>query len=128
QYPDIVYPAWTKTHDRGGSGVWERLHTAMKVHKEAALCSASYGLLQIMGFNHALCGFDTVQAFVEAQEESEAKQLESFCAFMRSEGLVPFLSRRDWTGFARRYNGPGYAQNQYDVKLRKAYEQCRATS
>ena len=81
-----------------------------------------------MGFNYRAAGFDSVQAFVDAQSESEAKQLASFCAFMRSEGLILFLKGLDWAGFARRYNGPGYAANQYDVKLRRAYERCKSTS
>lgn len=128
KYPNVIYPKWDRSQYKGGATEWERLNTAALVNKEAALCSASYGLFQIMGFNHRAAGFDTVQAFVDAQKESEAKQLESFCAFMRSEGLVLFLVGRDWAGFARRYNGPGYAANQYDVKLRRAYERCKSTS
>ena len=36
--------------------------------------------------------------------------------------LVEWLRERNWAKFARAYNGPGYAQNQYDVKLKQAYE------
>lgn len=128
KHPNIVYPKWDKSQYKGGAAEWERLNCAALLNKEAALCSASYGLFQIMGFNHRAAGFDTVQAFVDAQKESEARQLQSFCAFMRSEGLVPFLLGLDWAGFARRYNGPGYAANQYDVKLRRAFERCKSTS
>jgi hypothetical protein len=32
---------------------------------------------------------------------------------------------KDWAKFARGYNGPGYAQNAYDVKLAQAYEKNR---
>lgn len=128
KYPNVIYPKWDRSQYKGGAAEWERLNTAALVNKEAALCSASYGLFQIMGFNHRAAGFDSVQAFVDAQKESEAMQLQSFCAFMRSEGLVLFLLGQDWAGFARRYNGPGYAANQYDVKLRRAYERCKSTS
>lgn len=128
EYPNAIYPKWDKTQYKGGSAEYERLNTAALVNKDAALCSASWGLFQIMGFNHLACGFDTVQAFVDAQKESEARQLQSFCAFMRSKGLVPFLTCQDWAGFARRYNGPGYANNQYDIKIQKAYAQCKSTS
>lgn len=128
KYPNVIYPKWDRSQYKGGAAEWERLNTAALVNKEAALCSASYGLFQIMGFNHRAAGFDSVQAFVDAQKESEAMQLQSFCAFMRSEGLVLFLVGRDWAGFARRYNGSGYAANQYDVKLRRAYERCKSTS
>ena len=126
--PNIVYPKWDKSQYKGGAQEHERLNAAALVNKEAALCSASWGLFQIMGFNHRLCGFSSVQDFVDAQKESEANQLNSFCQFMKNEGLVLFLKGLDFAGFARRYNGPGYAQNQYDVKMRKAYERCKSTS
>ena len=127
KYPNIIYPKWDKSQYKGGAQEHERLNAAALVNKGAALCSASWGLFQIMGFNHRLCGFSSVQDFVDAQKESEANQLNSFCQFMKNEGLVLFLKGLDFAGFARRYNGPGYAQNQYDVKMRKAYERCKST-
>ena len=51
----------------------------------------------------------------------EDKQLEAFARFIKLAELRPNLERKDWTGFAKRYNGPGYAQNQYDKKLEEAY-------
>lgn len=124
KHPGIVYSRWDKSKYKGGAAEWERLNSAALIHKDAALCSASWGLFQIMGFNYRLCGFDSVQAFVDAQKESEVRQLAAFCEFMSNNGLVMFLACREWAGFARRYNGPDYAKNQYDVKLRKAYERC----
>jgi hypothetical protein len=35
---------------------------------------------------------------------------------------VQYLRDKDWAGFARRYNGPAYAENKYDEKLSAAYE------
>ncbi|MCY7315094.1 MAG: N-acetylmuramidase family protein [Rubrivivax sp.] len=31
------------------------------------------------------------------------------------------LQRQDWASFARAYNGPGYAQNNYDTKIAAEY-------
>ena len=126
KFPNIVYSKWDKSQYKGGVREWERLNSAALLNIDAALASASYGLFQIMGFHYAACGFASVQAFVDAQKVSEATQLEAFCAFMRSQGHVPFLAKRDWAGFARRYNGSGYAANQYDIKLAKAYAKCKA--
>ena len=123
----VLYPKFDKSYVLRQSAEYRQLEHALAIHEEAALLSTSWGLFQIMGFNHRACGFATVQDFVDAQKESEANQLYTFCAFMRSEGLLLFLKGLDWAGFARRYNGPGYAQNQYDVKLRKAYERCKST-
>lgn len=124
--PDVLYPRWDRSKYRRGTGEWDRLESAMCIHPEAALCSASWGLFQIMGFNYVACGFDSVQDFVAAQKENEAMQLESFCEFLRVHEYVPFLAACDWAAFARHYNGPGYAANNYDAKLARGYGQCRA--
>jgi hypothetical protein len=125
KFPNIVYPRQDGKQYRGGAAEWERLNAAALINRPAALCSASWGLFQIMGFNYAACGFDSVEAFVAAQEQGEAEQLESFCAFLKSQGHARFLAAQDWAGFAARYNGPSYAKNQYDVRLRRAYEHCK---
>lgn len=122
--PGVLYEKWDRSQYKGGAAEHERLNTAALVSKDAALCSASWGLFQIMGFNYAACGFATVADFVKAHQESEEKQIEAFCNFLRSQNLVPLLAARDWEGFARRYNGPGYRENGYHEKLRRAYERC----
>jgi hypothetical protein len=57
---------------------------------------------------------------------SERDQLEAFEGFVRANGLADELQRKDWTGFASRYNGPGYAANQYDQKMAQAYQRLKA--
>lgn len=124
EHPGIIHPKWDKSKYKGGAAEWDRLETAISIHREAALCSASYGLFQIMGFNYRLCNSATVEDFVETQRMGESAQLGGFCCFMKSQGLPLFLLGHDWAGFARRYNGPGYAANGYDAKLRAAYGRC----
>jgi N-acetylmuramidase/Putative peptidoglycan binding domain len=89
---------------------------------EPALRAASWGIGQVMGFNHAAAGFASAQAMVEAMERGEDEQLGAMTAFLVSEGLHVPLGRRDWTAFARGYNGRGFAQNHYDVHLAEQYE------
>ena len=45
---DILYMNWTKAHYVGGAGEYARLDKAIKIDREAALKSASWGLFQIM--------------------------------------------------------------------------------
>lgn len=92
--------------------------------REAAWKSASWGMFQIMGFNHS--GFDTVGQFVAAMFESEYQHLRSFLAFCADSDLIPVLKKKDWASFARTYNGAGYKQNQYDQKMAKAYGEYSA--
>jgi hypothetical protein len=74
-----------------------------------------------MGFNHKLAGYPSASKMVEAMVRSEDRQLEAMAAFLRSTGLTRFLQRQDWAGFAKRYNGPSYWKNRYDVKLAEQY-------
>lgn len=121
--PDLCYPQWTRRHYGKN---WEaeqfRLRRACALDRVAALRSTSWGRFQIMGFNHDACGFDDVEAFVLAMSASERRQLDAFVQFMIHSGLCPSLRRLDWAAFARGYNGPRYAENEYDVKLARAYE------
>jgi hypothetical protein len=75
-----------------------------------------------MGFNHSLCGFGAVQAFVRAMTKSEGAQLYAMARFIVSNGLQSALKARDWSGFARGYNGKNFAKLGYHTKLRKAYD------
>lgn len=122
---DILYPKWTKRYYKGGIKEYDRLAKAMLVNKEAACLSASWGLAQIMGFNYKLCGCKSIDEFVEKMSESEGKQLELFAQFLKGNHWDVYLRNHDWKEFALHYNGPGYAQNQYDKRLAMAYEKYR---
>lgn len=124
---DISYRKWTKAHYKGGSGEYERLLRAFALDETAALLSASWGLGQIMGSNHHAAGFATVQEFVNAAATSERHQLMQFTRFIEHHpAMVEALQGGNWAGFARRYNGPAYAKNKYDVKLRNAFRGFRS--
>lgn len=120
-HPGIVYPKWTKEHYKGGIKEYDRLNEAEQIDTDSALKSASWGAFQIMGFNHEACGCATVKDFVEEMCTSAEAQLRLFAKFIISQKLNGYLAKRDWAGFARRYNGPGYEQNKYDTKLANAY-------
>ena len=120
-HPDISNPT-PGGYGASGQHQHNKLSKASKLDRNAALKSASWGKFQIMGFNHAAAGHPALQGFVNAMYESEAKQLDAFVAFIQSQGLGVYLQRRDWAGFARRYNGPNYAINKYDLKMAAAYE------
>jgi hypothetical protein len=104
-----------------GSHQYERLSRALQLDRKAALESASWGIGQVMGFNSALVGFADVEAMVSQMVSSEDAQLEAMLAYCRSADLVPALRAHKWADFARGYNGPEYAQNEYDVKLAGRY-------
>ena len=127
-YPRICYKKWTKQHyakgpnsDVRGAGELSRLEQAIRLDREAALKSASYGKFQIMGFNFSLCDFKNVEDFYTAMTTSEGTQLKAFCCFIKAANLDGHLRKHRWANFARGYNGPEYAKNKYDKKLAAAY-------
>lgn len=118
----VFYPKWDKSKYFGGLGEYKRLELAKEIDEECALKATSWGMFQIMGFNHNFCGCKDVFDFVHKMSESHEKQLELMYYFMNNSGCLKELKEKDWAGFAKKYNGPGYAQNAYDQKLRNAYE------
>lgn len=111
----------------GGAAEYERLSRAIALCKnrgldvECALRSASWGLGQVMGFNAARAGFSTAADMAGQMAASEGAQLDGMVNFMKSQKLDVSLREKDWTGFAKKYNGAAYWKNQYDVKLKMAY-------
>lgn len=107
----------------GGTAEIKRLDAASAIHEGAALMSASWGMFQVMGFNHKACGYADVFSFVKAMKESEDLQLEAFVKFIKATpALWAALKARDWATVARLYNGKNYAINQYDKKLADNYK------
>lgn len=119
---DILYPKWTKTYYKQGMEEYERLKRAEQINREAALCSASWGMWQIMGFNYAACRCHTVFDFCTEMQLNEGTQLNLFTSFLQANGWDKYLRTKDWAEFANHYNGPSYKENRYDEKLAQAYK------
>lgn len=118
--PDIINA--TPGGYKGGKAEHDRLYLARQVEPGCAIESASWGLFQIMGFHWALLGYESAADFEARMTRSEGEQLDAFVRFINADaGLHRALRSKDWADFARRYNGPAYAKNQYDVKLAEAY-------
>jgi N-acetylmuramidase len=111
----------------GATGVHqhERYEDARKLDVDAANKACSWGMFQILGANHKACGYDNSQSFVDAMWSGAPAQLDTFVAFIKANKLDVPLRNKNWAAFARGYNGPGYAQNKYDVKMAAAYSKWR---
>jgi hypothetical protein len=112
-------------YPRSQADRWAQLAEAFALDPEAALQSASYGRFQVLGQNFGNLGMANAHEYVAKLAKSEKDQLEAFEGFVRANGLVDELQRKDWAGFASRYNGPAYAQNQYDTKMAQAYARLK---
>lgn len=103
-------------------GEHKRLEEAAKLDRNAALQSASWGRFQLMGFNWEVCGFANLQQFINAMYESEGRQLDGFVSYVIRRRLDDELREHRWAEFALGYNGPAYAENDYDGRLLRAYK------
>lgn len=121
-YSNISSRRWNRKLYKWGEKEYERLNEAIKLDKVAALKSASWGKFQVMGFNAELCGWTDVETFVDDMYKGEAEHLKAFAGFITANKLAKYLQIKDWAKFARAYNGPAYAQNKYDKKMKEAYE------
>lgn len=120
KYPDIVNPS--PGGYKGGLAEHQRLDRAVQIDRVSALESASWGSFQIMGFHWKALGFNSVQELVN-KAYTEEGQLDLFVRFVKaSPNVLRALKAKDWVGVARAYNGPGYAANKYDIKMKEAYE------
>lgn len=110
----------------GGKGEFTKYSQASKLDLNGAKSSCSWGMFQIMGFNFKACGYENVDSFVSDMIKSEDNHLKAFVNFIKSDAILhKALMQKDWTGAARRYNGPAYARNQYDVKMTQAYTEFK---
>ena len=76
--------------------------------------------------NFAASGFANVEEMVAAMSVSEDNQLAAMGSFLATSKLHRYLQAKDWTSFARRYNGASYAINQYDKRLQGEYQKYSA--
>lgn len=121
---DTSNPNISNAHAGGynnGGSQYERFGEAFALDPQAAMKSASWGLGQVMGFNHRICGYPTVDAFVDAMKESEGKQLDASIEFIIANNLDKPLRQHLWAQFAHGYNGKDYEINNYDTKLATAF-------
>ncbi|MBD9528368.1 N-acetylmuramidase domain-containing protein [Paracoccus sp. PAR01] len=105
---------------------YPRLATAMRIDANAALRSCSWGLGQILGSNHRAAGYASAGDMVAAFCDSEVAGLEAMIRFIETENLDDDLRRHDWSGFARGYNGAGYATHGYHTRLAAAFARWQA--
>lgn len=99
-----------------------RLREAMSIDSVCAIEGTFWGMFQIGGFNWRRCAAASPFEFMELMSRSERDQLDLFAAFIANSGLLKYLREKNWTAFARGYNGPTYAANAYHTRLAASYK------
>jgi hypothetical protein len=118
----LAYPSWRRDYPKDS---YPRILEAYSIAGDLALDATSWGLGQIMGFNHKAAGYRSAHAMVEAFAADEESHLDAMVNFIITNGLDDEIRRHDWAGFARGYNGAGYRANKYDERLAAAFAKWR---
>lgn len=101
---------------------WQSFNCAFAIDQDAAMKSASWGLGQVMGFNHESLGFETVGEMVEAFKKNEYEQVKGMLNYLKNKrGMMDAIKSLNWNKVAELYNGSNYAAGGYHLKLAKAY-------
>jgi hypothetical protein len=113
---------------KGGDAEWDRLNAAIAFDEINALKSASWGKPQIMGFNHALCGYGTVKDMIEDFKRGEYNQVKAMLQLIKNQpSWDRALKSQNWKRFAELYNGPNQdrgdldPKNDYEYLLKQAF-------
>lgn len=117
----LSYPRWKPGWYGPVFVQHRRLDSAVKLNRNAALMSSSWGMFQILGENYKECGCVSIQEFVNKMYKSAGEQLLLLCHFLLSNRrLIKAVRERNQVAFARYYNGPAYKKNKYDTRLKAA--------
>lgn len=108
---------WKSFHGKQ-SGEWEVFDFARGLNAPAAMLSISMGLPQIMGFNYAAIGYDSVGEMFDNLSDDVRFHILGLFDFIRGSGNISPMLQALQTGnfeqFASRYNGPGQAAKYGD--------------
>lgn len=115
----LAYAKWRPGEYPADS--YPRLTEAMAIDETAALRSASWGLGQILGENHTMVGYPTVQDMVRAFMEDEEIHLDAMVSFIIAAGIDDDLKAHRWETVARVYNGPQHARHNYAGRMRDRF-------
>lgn len=117
---------YTLDADRDGiNDSWEKIADAACKWGIVAFECASFGMFQIMGAWWKDLGYASAIDFAWELSQSEYANYEALARYVEKNNLLPAMrkisSRSEHNkAFARGYNGPAYAKNNYHQKLARA--------
>lgn len=122
-HPHLSSPSFTNEYNKLGIAEYIRFEEAYALDGKAAVYSTSWGLSQVLGSNFKVCGYNNLTQFLNDAFTSEYTQVIMLSYFLKysSKTLYRALLAKDWKTVAKLYNGVNFAQNEYDIKLEKAF-------
>ena len=113
---------------------WEAFNEAFKINPEEAMKATSWGLPQIMGFNHKQAGYESVGAMLDDFKTGELAQVVGLIRFISANPkLYKGVLEGDYETVSSIYNGKFHRElaakngwKPYPDKLKEAEEKYKA--
>jgi len=120
------FGSYPRNPERAGDLRWAFYNRAFEFDPYAVQMGTSYGLGQIMGFNHRRVGYDTPGAMIEAFEQHEDNQLLAAAVFIASDRqLKQAFIHHDFQVIEHKYNGGGQG-GRYAADLEMLYNNIKS--
>lgn len=110
---------------RSQAGRWALLKRAAEIDRQAAYESVSWGVGQVMGAHWAWLGYGSIDEMVNQCRSGLSGQVEVMVRYIVKAALASALRARQWSVFARGYNGPAYRKYSYHTKMAAADQRWR---
>lgn len=125
QFCEVLGGIFGDCHKAGQADEWRVFGFARNLDETSAMRSISMGGPQIMGFNHPLIGYDSVQKMFERFQGDLRWQAIGLFDFVKGAGttssMLEALRRNRFDEFATHYNGPGQAA-EYGGRIQKFFD------
>jgi hypothetical protein len=92
---------------------------------ELRVQAMSFGLGQIMGFNHRKVGAPSAEAMLYSPLDEQVLFIARFITRKQTVAVKTNPSMKDFEGMARFYNGPAYAKHFYHERLQRWFREFR---
>lgn len=103
------FGSYPRNSERAGDARWAFFDKVAHLDRYAVMMGTSYGLGQIMGFNHSRVGFSSVEEMIEFLSVSEDNQLLATARYIESDRrLKQAFINKDFQVIEALYNGGGY--------------------
>lgn len=123
KYPDIC---GRRGYGRGRYGSYDeqriRFSKAFKLNNQAAMEGCSWGPFQELGENWEGLGFKNVGEMIDTMKNGLYGASVVFIKSIKMRNLNSPMKKRQYALIARRYNGAGYAEFNYDGQIEDQYE------
>lgn len=118
----LASPRWGQfSNPRSQQARYALLDRAKSIDPEAAYAACSWGVGQVLGENARWLDYESAEALAAECFSGVKGQTALMLRFIQRRGLSSALRARDWTAFARGYNGPLHDRNDYAGRMARAY-------